>query len=280
MRRILSVWLPNWPILRLRRSGAASADVPSATVMSERGQRKLACVCPLAAGAGLRVGQALAEARALVPELEVHEAVPEEDEAALARLADWATRFTPLAAADAPEGLWLDIAGCGHLHGGEQGLCETIARRLAEVGFPARLAVADASGAAWALARFAAGNPVSVLPPGQERAALEGLPVGLLRLEDRAVAALRRVGIRTIGALAREASTIEGGMAAPSGPPEPIKPSFELYAEMLADNGQYADAVKAFVQALLRTPNRTPSVRGLAAARARVTPASTTAPRQ
>jgi hypothetical protein len=80
--------------------------------------------------------------------------------------------------------------------------------------------------------------------------------------------------------LAREASTIEGGMAAPSGPPEPIKPSFELYAEMLADNGQYADAVKAFEQALLRTPNRTPSVRGLAAARARVTPATTAAPRQ
>jgi protein ImuB len=203
MRRILSVWLPNWPILRLRRSGAASADVPAATVTSERGQRKLACVCPLAAEAGLRVGQALAEARALVPELEVHEAAPEEDAAALARLADWATRFTPLAAADTPEGLWLDIAGCGHLHGGEQGLCETIARRLAEVGFPARLAVADASGAAWALARFAAGPPVSVLPAGQERAALEGLPVGLLRLEDRAVAALRRVGIRTIGALAR-----------------------------------------------------------------------------
>lgn len=80
--------------------------------------------------------------------------------------------------------------------------------------------------------------------------------------------------------LAREASTIEAGMAPPSGPPEPIKPSFELYAEMLADNGQYAEAVKAFEQALLRTPNRTPSVRGLAAARARLTPGTNAAPRQ
>jgi len=203
MRRILSVWLPNWPILRLRRSGAASADAPAATVMAERGQRRLACVCKLAAEAGLRVGQALAEARALVPELEVHEATPGEDAAALGRLAEWATRFTPLAAADAPEGLWLDISGCAHLHGGEAALCETIARRLAEVGLPARLAVADASGAAWALARFATGERVCVLPKGQERAALEGLPVGLLRLDDRSVAALRRVGVRTIGALAR-----------------------------------------------------------------------------
>jgi len=202
------VWLPNWPILRLRRSGAASADVPAATASAERGQRRLACVCPLAAEAGLRVGQALAEARALVPELEVHEATPAEDAAALGRLAEWATRFTPLAAADAPEGLWLDISGCAHLHddgkgGGEAALCDVIARRLAEVGFAARLAVADASGAAWAVARFAAAAPVTVLPKGSERAALEGLPVGLLRLDDRSVAALRRVGVRTIGALAR-----------------------------------------------------------------------------
>ncbi len=202
------MWLPNWPILRLRRSGAASADAPAATVMAERGQRRLACVCPLAAEAGLRVGQALAEARALVPELEVHEATPGEDAAALGRLAEWATGFTPLAAADAPEGLWLDISGCAHLHddakgGGEAALCGVIARRLGEVGFPARLAVADASGAAWALARFASAPAVSVLPKGGERAALEGLPVGLLRLDDRSVAALRRVGVRTIGALAR-----------------------------------------------------------------------------
>ena len=195
------MWLANWPILRLQRSGAASAERPVATVASERGQRRLAALCPMAAVAGLRVGQALAEARALVPELEVHEAMPEEDAAALARLAEWATRFTPLAAPDPPEGLWLDISGCAHLHGGEVKLCETIARRLAESGFPARLAVADASGAAWALARMAGGQ--TQVPPGGERAALEGLAVGLLRLDDRSVAALRRVGIRTIGALAR-----------------------------------------------------------------------------
>ena len=197
------MWLPNWPILRLRRSGAASADRPAATVTSERGQRRLACVCPAAAEAGLRVGQALAEARALAPELEVHEATPEEDTAALARLAGWATRFTPLAAPDPPEGLWLDISGCAHLHGGEKELCETIAGCLAQEGFAPRLAVADASGAAWAVARFANGEPLQVLPPKGERAVLEGLPVGLLRLDERSVAALRRVGVRTIGALAR-----------------------------------------------------------------------------
>ncbi len=200
------MWLPNWPILRLHRSGAASADQPAATVASERGQRRLAAVCPLAAGHGLRVGQALAEARALCPALDTHEATPDEDAAALARLAEWATRFTPLAAADPPEGLWLDILGCAHLHGGEERLCTAIADRLHEAGWPARLAVADTSGAAWALARMAGGQRIQVLPPGGEQAALAALaalPVGLLRLDERSVAALRRVGLKTIGTLAR-----------------------------------------------------------------------------
>lgn len=207
------MWLPNWPILRLHRSGAASADLPAATVASERGQRRLTAVCPLAAGHGLRVGQALAEARALCPALDTHEATPDEDAAALSRLAEWATRFTPLAAANPPEGLWLDIFGCAHLHGGEEKLCAAIADRLHEAGWPARLAVADASGAAWALARYAAASRadgvaggdarIRVLPPGGERTALATLPVGLLRLDDRSVAALRRVGLKTIGNLAR-----------------------------------------------------------------------------
>ena len=37
------------------------------------------------------------------------------DRAALARLAAWCERYTPLAAADPPDGLWLDITGCAHL---------------------------------------------------------------------------------------------------------------------------------------------------------------------
>ncbi|MEP7119064.1 MAG: hypothetical protein ABI880_15865 [Acidobacteriota bacterium] len=70
--------------------------------------------------------------------------------------------------------------------------------------------------------------------------------------------------------LAREAVDIELTMAAPSGPPEPIKPAFELYGEILAEAGQHKEAAAAFEQALLRTPNRTPSVKGLAQAQAKL----------
>ena len=65
---------------------------------------------------------------------------------------------------------------------------------------------------------------------------------------------------------AREAAETERTLAAPSGPPEPIKPAFELYGEMLLEAGQANEAVAAFEQSLLRTPKRTPSVLGLARA--------------
>jgi tetratricopeptide (TPR) repeat protein len=66
--------------------------------------------------------------------------------------------------------------------------------------------------------------------------------------------------------LAKQAADIESTLAAPSGPPEPIKPALECYGEGLLDAGRPAEAAAAFHQELLRTPKRTPSVEGLARA--------------
>jgi hypothetical protein len=70
-------------------------------------------------------------------------------------------------------------------------------------------------------------------------------------------------------AVAKEAADLELTTEAPSGPPDPIKPALELYGELLAEAGRDKDAAAAFEQSLLRTPNRTPSVKGLAAVSAR-----------
>ena len=69
--------------------------------------------------------------------------------------------------------------------------------------------------------------------------------------------------------LAKQAADIESTLAAPSGPPEPIKPALEFYGEVLLDAGRPAEAATAFQQELLRTPKRTPSVEGLARATAK-----------
>ena len=63
--------------------------------------------------------------------------------------------------------------------------------------------------------------------------------------------------------LLKEAVAIEATLDAPSGPPEPIKPSFELYGQFLNATGRPKEAAAQFQQALLRMPNRRISVRGL-----------------
>jgi tetratricopeptide (TPR) repeat protein len=65
--------------------------------------------------------------------------------------------------------------------------------------------------------------------------------------------------------LAKKAADIDVTLAPPSGPPDPIKPALEFYAEMLAATGKQAEAAAIFEKQLLRTPNRTPSVKELAA---------------
>ena len=167
--------------------------------------RRLAAVCPLAAAAGLAPDQALTEARAICPELDVIDADPAADRAALAALASWAERYTPLAAADPPDGIVLDIAGCAHLFGGESGLVGDLSARLDRNALPHCIAVADTPAAAWALARAATARGVcTLLRPGETKVALDPLPVALLRLEPRMVASLRRLGLRSIGELARQ----------------------------------------------------------------------------
>ncbi|HEY3517263.1 MAG TPA: hypothetical protein VGL98_09485, partial [Gammaproteobacteria bacterium] len=90
-------------------------------------------------------------------------------------------------------------------------------------------------------------------------------------IQEKQVAALAKLarGDREAAlALAKEAADIELTLAAPSGPPEPMKPAFELYGELLLAAGRPADAVQAFERALLRTPKRTPSLLGLGTAAA------------
>jgi protein ImuB len=206
MARILSVWLPNWPISRLQRLGIVTPDKAFATLESRHGVRSLVAVCPRAAAQGLRPDQTLAQARAICPALEVIEADPAADVAALAALARWCERCTPLAAPDPPDGLWLDIAGCAQAFGDETGLAQTLAARLERAGIPCHMSIADSSGAAWALARAATPRGgCTIIPAGMPTAQpIALLPVALLRLEARVLAGLRRVGLKTIGELARQ----------------------------------------------------------------------------
>ena len=162
--------------------------------------RRLYAIDPAAAALGLYVGQKATDAMALVPELATAEADPDGDLAALSALVHWCVRYSPAAAADPPDGLFLDITGVAHLWGGEAQMQDDFVTRLARQGILARAAVAGSAGAAWALARC--GEDRTVVPPGAEAATLALLPVTGLRLEPQTAAQLARLGLARIGQIA------------------------------------------------------------------------------
>jgi len=184
----------------LNRRQPLPAETPVVTIEEVGGRALVAAPNPIAAASGILPGLSLADARALMPGLAVFPADPSGDTAALARLADWCNRYTPLVAIDGGDGLWLDIAGAAHLFGGEADLLADLSHRLGRLGYRNRAAIADTAGAAWAAARFLADED-RIVAPGEARAMLAGLPVAALRLPPAIAGDLERLGLRRIADL-------------------------------------------------------------------------------
>jgi protein ImuB len=205
MKRVLSVWLPAWPIARLARTSRAAVpkDKPFALVTSGPHGLAISAVNSIAAREGVRIGTALADARAALPSLISKPADQDADRIALLKLARWAGRYGPNRHADGDDGLWIDITGVAHLFGGEDNLLDDLTRRLASFGVPAWAGLADTLGAAHALARFACpeGSAWALAPASQTRGALAPLPVEALRLDGARVLLLKRLGLRHVGQL-------------------------------------------------------------------------------
>lgn len=198
MARILCAWSPNWAIANWRRRNPSdSPPEPFGLIETVKGARRLAAVDKAARTAGLYAGQKATDAMALVPELVTAEAEPEADAAALTALVDWAVRFSPAVAPDAPDGLFLDIAGVSHLWGGEAELMADFRARLAANGLHFRCAIADTPGAAWALAHHGKGMEI-IAPPHGQADLLAYLPPAALRLEPQAAAQMERLGLRLL----------------------------------------------------------------------------------
>jgi protein ImuB len=187
----LALWLQHWPTDRIRKHDPAlPAETPLVTAWHDGRRRIVAAADAQALALGLRAGLPLAQAQARVAGLAIVAADPAGDAAALADLAAWCLRYTPLAAPAPPDGVLLDITGCAHLFGGAAALRADLLGRLERAGFSARAAAAATPGAAQALARH-------------DAACFEDLPVAALRLSEAALALLQRLGLARIGDLAR-----------------------------------------------------------------------------
>ena len=177
---------------------------PLVTVHKIGGRIEIAAASLQAQALGLAPGTALTQARAAVPDLDVRDADPAGDLADLHRLATaFARRWCPVVAVSKAmsegDGLFLDITGTSHLHGGEARMARRLLRLLARLGITAQVAIADTAGAAWAFARQR--TAAAIIPPGKHVAALAPLPVSALRLPEDARELLARLGVDTIGEL-------------------------------------------------------------------------------
>jgi protein ImuB len=205
MKRIVSVWLPAWPIARLARAvrGAVPPDQPFVLVTNGAHGLTISAVNAVAVREGVAIGTALADARAALPSLVSRPADLDADAHALLRLARWAGRYGPNRHSDGDDGLWIDITGVAHLFGAEESLLDDLTRRLASFAVPARAGLADTLGAAHALARFGCpeGAAWALAPTAMTREAIAVLPVEALRFDAPRVLLLKRLGLRRIGQL-------------------------------------------------------------------------------
>ena len=217
MPRMLSLYLPTWPVDLIRRRLARQSQnfepreahgkgQPPAMLLVEHraNQQRLVYCCPRAAASGVRAGMSLAHARALLPsdQVRVFPSDPKRQQEALGALAQWAIRFSPVVAADGTDGLLLDVTGCQRLFRGERRLVHQLVDAVRRLGFAVRAASAPSVGCAWAVARFAA-EPLSIIEQDQIRDVLGPLPTAGLRLDAGIQAALAQVGIERVGDLFR-----------------------------------------------------------------------------
>jgi protein ImuB len=199
----MALWFPRLPTDRLHRQKAtqknAAASPPLVIVAREKNMLRLSAMDRQATAMGLAIGQPLANARAMLPMLDVVEADVPADLQLLTRLADWCGRFTPLVALDGPRGLLLDVTGATHLFGGEQAMLSKICESLRSRNFAVRGALAGTAAAARALAHYRDGSAITV---GGEVEAIAPLPIAALGLDLAITQALRRAGLKTVGQVA------------------------------------------------------------------------------
>ena len=198
-RRVVSIWFPRLASDRALR--ARPLEGPFALTLKQANTNRIYCLNNAAERLGLSRGMPFSDARAFCPDLQSRPADPRADLRFQHALRRWAMRYCPWVGLEEGDGLVLDITGSAHLFGGESALLMDMRQRLSRAGISACIGLGDSRGAAWALARHGEGTA----KPGSALDALKDLPVAALRLEEKTVTALGRLGLRTINDLVNAA---------------------------------------------------------------------------
>jgi protein ImuB len=119
----------------------------------------------------------------------------------LTQLAQLALRFSPRVSLEPPDAVLLEVRGSLALFAGVSGLRAALLQACAPLGQNLLVALAPTPGAALVLARGAVQSPV--LRRAELTGALAALPLSVLRWPAPLPERLKRIGVRTLGALLR-----------------------------------------------------------------------------
>jgi len=193
--RYVSLWFPylltDWMCIRKPQF----KNKALVSVAPKNGRMIIVASNALANAQSIKNGMVLADARALMHNLEVFDDKIGRREKLLSAIARWAIRYTPMSAVE-ENGLVLNVSGCCHLWGGENAYLMSIQKRLNEFGYSVKLAMADTIGAAWATSRF--GTERQNIESNMQINALLNFPPAALRLEQETLDKLHKLGFYTI----------------------------------------------------------------------------------
>jgi protein ImuB len=195
-KRYVVIWFPYLRTDWFTRRKEILKELPFVLTVPDHGRQVISASNPIAREEGVETGMVLADARAIIPSLQVLDDRPELSHRLLNGLAEWCTRYSPFVAIDLPGGLILDASGCAHLWGGETRYLEDIVTRLKNLGYHTRAAIADTIGTAWAMAHY--GKDSLIIESKQQTTALVSLPAEALRIEGETVEQLYKLGLGRI----------------------------------------------------------------------------------
>ncbi|HYF32979.1 MAG TPA: DNA polymerase Y family protein [Chitinophagaceae bacterium] len=195
-KRFVAIWfrhlLTDW--FAIRRPELR--DIPFVLAAPDHGRMVVTAANAIAQIKGIHSGMTVADARTIIPSLQVLDDAPGRALKLLKGLAEWCIRYTPLVYIDEPDGLIFDASGCAHLWGGEETYLTVINTRLKHFGYTAHLSMADTIGSAWAFSRH--GQSMCIIEPGKQAEAVMHLEPSLLRLDAGTAERLLKLGLRQI----------------------------------------------------------------------------------
>lgn len=194
--RFVAIWFRHLVTDWFIRKQPELKNIPFVFAAPTHGKMLVTAASIPAEQQGISAGTAVADAKAIVPDIQVFDEIPGKAEQLLRIIGEWCIRYSPIVAIDLPDGLILNAGGCAHLWNGEKNYLREIVTKFRASGYDVRAAIADTIGAAWAVSRY--GSITPLIESGEQMTAILPLPPIALRLEQPVIIRLQKLGLHQV----------------------------------------------------------------------------------